>query len=334
MGFANFDSAKVASVLEKVDNNERKMYFEGMGINLQNVNSLETALKLSKMDFKVEKLPIQFVTKSVQEWNGKQILVDTPHNIPDMFATVRTDTMDSLGVVGKNYEILQNTEGFDFLDSLVEEGAHFETAGSYGANGAKNIITMSTEGMNILGDDYKPYLLLQNSHDGSKAVSISYVSLRIFCSNCLARARKGMVNEITIRHSSSMNHKLEAARLTLMGQKQYLEEFKKECEEYAKIDFSENQFFEMAKELFPVHTEDKDIIQIRNLCQIDYLMKCYKANNLENFRNSGVRALQAVADFESHPVALRTAKTPMGFTAVINGMPLLNRVYDIVGEAA
>ena len=113
-----------------------------------------------------------------------------------------------------------------------------------------------------------------------------------------------------------------------------LEEFKKECEEYAKIDFSENQFFEMAKELFPVHTEDKDIIQIRNLCQIDYLMKCYKANDLDNFSNRGIRALQAVADFESHPVALRTAKTPMGFTAVINGMPLLNRVYDIVGEAA
>ena len=90
----------------------------------------------------------------------------------------------------------------------------------------------------------------------------------------------------------------------------------------------------MAKELFPVHTEDKDIIQIRNLCQIDYLMKCYKANDLDNFTNRGIRALQAVADFESHPVALRTAKTPMGFTAVINGMPLLNRVYDIVGEAA
>lgn len=78
MGFANFDSAKVASVLEKVDNNERKLYFEGMGIDLRTVNSLETALKLSRMDFKVEKLPIQFVTKSVQEWNGNQILVDTP----------------------------------------------------------------------------------------------------------------------------------------------------------------------------------------------------------------------------------------------------------------
>ena len=143
-----------------------------------------------------------------------------------------------------------------------------------------------------------------------------------------------MVNEITIRHSSSMNHKLEAARLTLMGQKQYLEEFKKECEEYAKIDFSENQFFEMAKELFPVHTEDKDIIQIRNLCQIDYLMKCYKQADVENFKNTGYAGLLAISDFESHPVALRTPKTPMGFTNVMVGMPLLNKVYEIIGEAA
>ena len=39
-------------------------------------------------------------------------------------------------------------------------------------------------------------------------------------------------------------------------------------------------------------------------------------------------------DVLSYPAALGLAKTPMGFTAVINGMPLLNRVYDIVGEAA
>ena len=119
-----------------------------------------------------------------------------------------------------------------------------------------------------------------------------------------------------------------------MGQKQYLEEFKKECEEYAKIDFSENQFFEMAKELFPVHAEDKDIIQIRNLCQIDYLMKCYKQADVENFKNTGYAGLLAMSDFESHPVALRTPKTPMGFTNVMVGMPLLNKVYEIIGEAA
>lgn len=334
MGILQFNSEKVAPIASRFDNVQRTVFTDGVGKNITSAGNLAQALELSGLNYKVEKFPIQFTQPVVQMMGDKQIVVQTPYAIKDKVATVRTDTMQSLGIVSPNYEILNNEDAFDFLDSLVEEGAHFETAGSYGANGAKNIITMSTEGMNILGDDYKPYLLLQNSHDGSRAISISYVSIRIFCSNCLARARKGMVNEITIRHSSSMNHKLEAARLTLMGQRQYLEEFKKECEEYAKIDFSENQFFEMAKELFPVHTEDKDIIQIRNLCQIDYLMKCYKANDLDNFTNRGIRALQAVADFESHPVALRTAKTPMGFTAVINGMPLLNRVYDIVGEAA
>ena len=204
MGFANFDSAKVASVLEKVDNNERKMYFEGMGINLQNVNSLETALKLSKMDFKVEKLPIQFVTKSVQEWNGKQILVDTPHNIPDMFATVRTDTMDSLGVVGKNYEILQNTEGFDFLDSLVMEGAKFETASTYGPRGAKSFICMSTEPLNILGDEFKGFINFFNSFDGSGCVRVMFSPVRLFCSNAITRSLKCATNKIAIRHSSNL----------------------------------------------------------------------------------------------------------------------------------
>lgn len=334
MGILQFNADKVASVSSRFENIQRSVFTNGVGQNITSASNLKQALELSGLNYKVEKFPLQFTQPVSQTIGGQQIIVQTPFEIKDKMATVRTDTMQSLGIVSPNYEILNNEEAFDFLDSLVEEGAHFETAGSYGVNGAKNIITMSTEGMEILGDNYKPYLLLQNSHDGSKAISISYVSIRIFCSNCLARAKKGMVNEINIRHSSSMNHKLEAARMTLRGQKEYLAEFKKECETYAKIDFSENQFFEMVKELFPIRTEDKDIVQIRNLCQIEYLMKCYRQDDLSNFNAKGIKALQAVADFESHPASLRTSKTPQGFTAVINGMPLLNKVYDIVGAAA
>ena len=63
-------------------------------------------------------------------------------------------------------------------------------------------------------------------------------------------------------------------------------------------------------------------------------MRCYKANDIDNFKNKGFAGLLAVSDFESHPVALRKAKTPMGFTNVMMGMPLLNKVYSIIGEAA
>ena len=196
MGILQFNSEKVAPIASRFDNVQRTVFTDGVGKNITSAGNLAQALELSGLNYKVEKFPVQFTQPVVQMMGDKQIVVQTPYAIKDKVATVRTDTMQSLGIVSPNYEILNNEDAFDFLDSLVEEGAHFETAGSYGTNGAKNIITMSTEGMNILGDDYKPYLLLQNSHDGSKAVSISYVSLRVFCSNCLARARKGMVNEI------------------------------------------------------------------------------------------------------------------------------------------
>lgn len=334
MGFANFDSAKVASVLEKVDNNERKMYFEGMGINLQNVNSLETALKLSRMDFKVEKLPIQFVTKSVQEWNGKQVLVDTPHNILDMFATVRTDTMDSLGVVGKNYEILQNTEGFDFLDSLVTEGAKFETASTYGPRGAKSFICMSTEPLNILGDEFKGFINFFNSFDGLGCVRVMFSPVRLFCSNAITRSLQAATNKIAIRHSSNLQGRLDAARQVLLQNTNYLAALNEEAEKLAVKPFSRDAFEALAKRLFPVNTEDKDIIQIRNLAQIEQMLKAYDQQDLTNFNNTAWGAIQAASDVASHPVSWRNTKTPASFTAVINELPLLEAVWSAVEEAA
>lgn len=334
MGFANFDVKKVTEVLEKADNVERKLYFEDMGINLQNVHSLETALKLSKMDFTVEKFPIQFVTKSVQEWNGRQVLIDTPHKIEEMYATVRTDTMESLGIVGKNYQILQNNESFDFLDSLVAQGAKFETAGTYGSNGAKSFVCMSTEPLKILGDDFANYLCCFNAHDGTGSVRIVLTPTRIFCSNTIVRALKSATNKISIRHSISLQGRLDAARNIILQNTNYLNALKKEAERLAVKPFSREAFEALAKKLFPVNTEDKDIIQIRNLAQIEQMLKAYDQDDLANFTNTGWAAVQAASDMASHPISWRNTKTPANFTAVINELPLLQYVWDAVEEAA
>lgn len=332
--FANFDSTKVASVLEKVDNNERKLYFEGMGVNLQNVNSLETALKLSKMDFTVEKFPVQFVTKSVQEWNGQQVLIDTPHNIEKMFATVRTDTMDSLGIVGEGYQVLQNHEGFDFLDSLVMEGAKFETASTYGPRGAKSFICMSTEPLKILGDDFKGYLNFFNSFDGTGCVRVMFSPVRLFCSNAITRSLRVAANKISIRHSASMQGRLDAAKQVLFQNTNYLNALKEEAERLAVKPFSREAFEALAKKLYPVNAEDKDIIQIRNLAQIEQLMKAYDQQDLTNFTNTAWGAIQAASDAASHNISWRNTKTPANFTAVINELPLLQYVWNTVEEAA
>lgn len=332
MGIAAYDTKKVNAVMEAVENTPRKKYYEDMGITLENVHSLESALKLSGLDYSVEKRPVQFVNKVEQEWNGQKILVDTPFIIPDQFATIRTDTNAPLGIVGKNYNILQNREAFDFLDSLAMGGAKFETAGSFGPNGAKSFITMSTEPMKILDDEFLPTMLFLNAHDGSKAIQAMFVSIRIFCSNCLARARKEAQNRVSIRHSNSMQAKLEQAKTILLQNTNYLEALKTEAEKLAVQPYSKEAFEALAKRLFPINTEDTEIMQIRNLAMIEKLMKAYNEDDLQNFNGTAWKALQAISDFESHPVQLRkstkSTTTPAFTSVAVNTMPLLNMVWN------
>lgn len=54
--------------------------------------------------------------------------------VPDFFATVRADTEQVLGVVGKDYEVVQNRDAFAFFDDIVGggDGVLYETAGALG----------------------------------------------------------------------------------------------------------------------------------------------------------------------------------------------------------
>jgi len=53
--------------------------------------------------------------------------------VPNYYATVRADTDQVLGVVGKDYEIVQNKDAFTFFDAIVGgDGIMYETAGALG----------------------------------------------------------------------------------------------------------------------------------------------------------------------------------------------------------
>lgn len=53
--------------------------------------------------------------------------------VPNFYATMRTDNETVLGVVGKDYEVVQNVDAFSFFDSIVGgDGIQYETAGALG----------------------------------------------------------------------------------------------------------------------------------------------------------------------------------------------------------
>lgn len=334
--WASYDAKKVARTLDGIDEPARKAWFEAMGISIENCTSMEAALKISGLDFTVEKKPIYYSSVRVNE-DGKK-LPPKFNMIHDSFATVRSDNGLSLGIVSKDYEVLQNQEAFDFLDSMAGMGAKFETAGFFKRNGAGNYITMSTEPMQILGDDFMPYIMIVNSHDGKGSIRITFTPTRVVCKNSMVYALKHSNNIITIHHSKKMYDRLVAAKEVLLANSNYMEQLNKIAEELAVKPFSEEAFKRFIEMQYPIKAEDSEIIQIRNLAQIEHFMKAYKQNDLDNFDGTAWRAVQAIADAESHPLVMRKTKTgdagtPAFQNVVTAGMPLLQLMFQCVNEA-
>lgn len=329
MGIAKFDAKKAAKVQEPI-NTERKLFTDGIGTLVQSATSLETAIKLSGLDFEVVKQPAAYIRQVPQKMSdGTTIMVECPVKVPNRYYTVRTDTWEGLGEVSEGYQILQNREAFDFLDGMLAE-AKFETAGDFGGGGAKSFITMSTEPMKILGDNFQPYILLTNSHDGTGSVRVCFTPVRVFCSNTLVRAWKNGENKLSIRHSTNLQYRLAAAREVLLKNSEYLEALKKEAEKLAVTPFSAEAFEALARSLFPVNEADKEVSKIRNEMQLEALLRAYRQDDLGNFAGTAWRAVQAVADFESHEPVFRRTETAKfhNITNVMNGMPMTNMITD------
>lgn len=301
----------------------RTSFLSGIGTPISSATSLETALSLSGLDYTVAKTEVNYMTK---------IPGQPPRykKVPDQFVTYREDTKDFLGIVGKNYNILQNIDAFNFLDSLIVGETKFETAGAYGKNNARSFISISTDTIKILDDDVQPYIVITNSFDGSGCVQVYFCPQRVWCSNTLARNKRESQNYVRIKHSNLLEVRMEQSKEILLNNTHYLEELKKSAEKLATTPFSAENFEAMARELFPVKTEDKEFIQVRNAEMVEYLLHCYKQDDLENFKNTAWRAVQAVADFDSHSPTVRQTNNPMKDfnNIIVTGMPLLNLVWD------
>ena len=133
--------------------------WHGLGTKVLEVQTAEKALKLGGLDWLVEKVPA---------WD--QLPDGEFVQVPGGFYVRRTEDNKILGRVGGDYNPIQNVEAFTFFDQLVDSGeAKYETAGSL--FGGKKIWLTAQIGdtFDVCGEDYKGYLLISNTHDGSRS---------------------------------------------------------------------------------------------------------------------------------------------------------------------
>src|SRR5215203_6173963 len=174
--------------------------WHGLGQIVADYPTSSEAIKFAGLDYTVEKRKL-FTLDSQNNCGSPDTDIIIPEiQVPNYFATVRTDNETVLGVVGKDYEIVQNRDAFSLFDSIVGgEGIQYETAGALG-KGERIFITAKLPDYIKVGKDdlIEQYLFLTTSHDGFGSITAAFTPIRIVCNNTLNAAMRNHSNKIKI----------------------------------------------------------------------------------------------------------------------------------------
>jgi phage/plasmid-like protein (TIGR03299 family) len=198
------------------------------------------------------------VTEHVPEsWNdvsnASLVIRDNPFN----------GGTDILATVGKRYKPVQNEELFAFADAIHDANAdcRWESAGSlrsgkvvFGTVDIPRTMVLDPQGAN---DETKLYLIVWTSHDGSVAVQAAVTPVRVVCQNTLNLAMRNAKQSFKIRHTQSVEGRIQVARETLGLALGYFDEFEKEAQGLFNQAITDAEFSKLIQTIYP--KPDKDL---------------------------------------------------------------------------
>jgi phage/plasmid-like protein (TIGR03299 family) len=219
-----------------------------------NTSTMLDSAKLSNWDIQLEEVAIP---------------VDYRSDKSNYFVT-RTNPFDNgkdiLAIVGSKYQVVQNEQLFEFGDNLLHGGASWESAGSikggrvvFGSLVVPREFTLDEQGAN---DKTTTYLLVHTSHDGSVAVQASITPVRVVCQNTLNLALGSVKQSFKLRHTQSIDGKIQVAREALNLTFNYMDKFEEEAQSLFNTKVDDKKFFDIITAIYPKPDKDATKAQL------------------------------------------------------------------------
>ena len=166
----------------------------GKGIQTSDV---QKALTECGLDWEVEKLPIQ--SKEGQ------------YPLPEFRGIFRKDTHHNLGIVGKNYCVVQNREAAEVLQPIIEnspEQVSIQRGISF-FNGDKICLFCDYGNPILIGPEpFQRQLVCSWSHNGGLALRFLFMMRRISTNSVLAVDLDGIPSSVKERHTKNVHARL------------------------------------------------------------------------------------------------------------------------------
>jgi phage/plasmid-like protein (TIGR03299 family) len=264
-----------------------------LGQRCNSAATWEQAVELAGLDWTVSKQ-----RNYARNLSGK--VVET-----DSYTIFRSSDNAQLGTVGAGFEIKQNRECFQFVDTLLEAngGAHYDSAGALG-NGATIwcSVRVPRADFAIGADKHEMYLIFSTAHDGSMAHTVFLADVRPVCQNTLRAALASADGMFRVKHTKSANVRLENAKKLMTGVITDADILRQKLQTLANRRMTRESMVAVLNRLFPAPKEE-NASTTRRENVITEVLGLYSANDNGAFpeiAGSAYNMLNAVTEYADH----------------------------------
>lgn len=214
---------------------------------------------------------------------------------PNAYATYRTDINEPLGIVKSKYEVVQNTDAFNFFDEAIGEGkAIWQSAGMFGL-GHKIFVTAKIPFTGQVGnDEITNYLVFSNSHDGSSSINIMFTPIRVICTNMLNGALDSSYNYIRIKHTKTAKERLHQGSDVLRIACEYAKDAQDLYKALDTIKMKDSEVLKYIAQLFLTNEENIKLNDYDSIAGYNKLVNgnylCLQATNISTRKSNQIAA--------------------------------------------
>lgn len=317
--------------------------WHGLGMALAKPATWQEAMRAGGLEWKVGDVQLQTCD-------------DPPSPVKKRKAIIRLDRPagDSrrvLGVAHQGFRPVQNVDAVFLFDAIFGQGKPVYHTGGYLGEGEVIWLLAKIDRPILVGRDdiVEPYALLCNSHDGSRALSISLTTVRVVCQNTLefALQQKMFGKPFRRAHHSSVAEHASAAFEYWQFTLQQIEDLSRQFVTLSTIKCPEKLFESILLDLLPLPTKP------RNLEKNPGLLKAYelkveqimtardgirrlrqegKGMDLESANGTLWGMLNAVTEYVDHHQA--TSSDRLAYALLGDGMILKSRAYQLIQRSA
>lgn len=240
----------------------------------------QEAAKAGGLDFEVKK----WIVQGVDPDNPSETIT-----VGERSMLVRKDNKQWLGIMSKDYPILQYSEAFDFMDTVNPK---YVAAGALKSGKQGFMVVKAPETITVLDgeDPHELFMVLRTSHDGSRAIEITCMPLRFKCMNQLALQSfaAGAKHRWSVKHTASMHKKLADAEASLKKLGAYAKQFENTAHRLTKIKVDDDQ----AKKILTAVLPDRP----KREAHIERIITTWHQSDTVGFDYTGWGLLNAVSE--------------------------------------